>query len=40
MAWPSSDKVRYLAWPSSDNVRNGVTKFGEGKEWHGQVQTR
>ena len=29
-----------MARPSSDNVRNGMDKFGQGKEWHGQVRTR
>ena len=23
-----------------DKVRNGMAKFGQGKEWHGQVRTR
>ena len=27
-----------MAWPSSDKVRNGMAKFGQGKEWHGQIQ--
>ena len=39
MAWPSSDKVR-IAATNSNKMRNGMAKFEQGEEWHGQVGTR